>query len=146
MVEVTGRFEHYISDLTGNPARLSPLPEMPDSSPLHEQVNKTVDLIAAVSANLATDRSTWRAGKTPRLGFKDESADAREKAGTAIDDLGALLKEQGRRLKGSSPAFYRSVKEILAGRLKAVDDEARQWQMYKHRVSSRRCFVNEGGI
>ncbi|KAF4751080.1 hypothetical protein FOZ63_000505, partial [Perkinsus olseni] len=138
MVEVTGRFEHYISDLTGNPTRLSPLLEMPDSGPLHEQVNKTVDLIAAVSANLATDRSTWRAGKTPSLGFKDEAADAREKAGTAIDDLGALLKEQGRRLQGSSPAFYRSVKEILAGRLKALDDEARQWQMYKHRVSSER--------
>ncbi|KAF4656384.1 hypothetical protein FOL46_007844 [Perkinsus olseni] len=102
------------------------------------QVNKTADLIAAVSANLATDRSTWRAGKTPSSGFKDEAADAREKAGTAIDDLGALLKEQGRRLKGSSPAFYRSVKEILAGRLKALDDEARQWQMYKHRVSSER--------
>lgn len=44
----------------------------------------------------------------------------------------------GKAFYRSAPAFYRSVREILTGRLKELDDEVRQWQMYKHRVSSER--------
>lgn len=53
-----------------------------------------------MSANLAADRSTWRAGKTTSVGFERMAADTREKAGAAMDRLGTLLRERERSMIG----------------------------------------------
>ncbi|KAF4655427.1 hypothetical protein FOL47_009429 [Perkinsus chesapeaki] len=140
MVEVTSRFQDYLSDFGGPSASyLSPPAKPPAVSALDEQVSKAVCLIAEVKGNLAADRSAWRAGVAEGSQVKQQRANTREEADDAIDELGTLIKGREKAMRGSSTAaYYQSIKDILSGRLKVLDEEARQWQMYKHRVSSER--------